>query len=112
MKHISMAMILCLEVLKPKNDMVTTETSIPDGNGRVIKVNVWGKIASVNCSNGWFPRQVAQEMALQKINIEDTPLPDSQNELICKVNILGYTKKILKAKNFSQWYILLNQLVL
>ena len=76
-----------------KNDMVTTETSIPDGNGRVIKVNVWGKIASINCSNGWFPRQVAQEMALQKINIEDTPLPDSQNELICKVNILGYTKK-------------------
>ena len=76
-----------------KNDMVTTETSIPDGNGRVIKVNVWGKIASINCSNGWFPRQVAQEMALQKINIEDTPLPDYQNELICKVNILGYTKK-------------------
>ena len=76
-----------------KNDMVTTQTSIPDGNGKIIKVNVWGKIASINCSNEWFPRQAAQEMAFQNINIEDTPLPTSRDELICKVNILGYTKQ-------------------
>ena len=76
-----------------KNDMVTTQTSIPDGTGKIIKVNVWGKIASINCSNEWFPRQAAQEMAFQNINVEDTPLPTSRDELICKVNILGYTKQ-------------------
>ena len=76
-----------------KNDMVTTQTSIPDGNGKIIKVNVWGKIASINCSNEWFPRQAAQEMAFQNINVEDTPLPTSRDELICKVNILGYTRQ-------------------
>ena len=80
-----------------KNDMVTTQTSIPDGNGKIIKVNVWGKIASINCSNEWFPRQAAQEMAFQNINIEDTPLPTSRDELICKVNISVIQNRMTKS---------------
>ena len=75
-----------------KGDIITTETNIPDGNGRIIKVTVWGKIMSIDCSNEWFPRQAAQELANEDIDIRDTILPTTRDELICKVNILGYTK--------------------
>ena len=46
-----------------KGDIVATETNVPDGNGKIISVTVWGKIMSIDCSNEWFPRQAAQELA-------------------------------------------------
>ena len=75
-----------------KGDIVATETNVPDGNGKIISVTVWGKIMSIDCSNEWFPRQAAQELANEDIDIRDTILPTTRDELICKVSILGYTK--------------------
>ena len=76
-----------------KGDIVTTQTNIPDGNGNVISATVWGKISNIESYNQFFPREAAQELTNENIDISETILPTTRDELICKVVILGYTKE-------------------
>lgn len=76
-----------------KGDIVTTQTNIPDGNGNVISATVWGKISSIESYNQFFPREAAQELTNENIDISETILPTTRDELICKVVILGFTKE-------------------
>ena len=75
-----------------KGDIVTTESKVPKGDGKVVPVTVWGKITSIDSSNIFFPREAAQELTNEDINIQDTILPNTRDELLCKVLILGYTE--------------------
>ena len=76
-----------------KGDIVTTQTNIPDGNGNVVSATVWGKISNIESYNQFFPREAAQELTNENIDISETILPTTRDELICKVVILGYTKE-------------------
>ena len=77
-----------------KGDIVCTQTKIPSDidENKIIEVTVWGKITSIDSFNQFFPREAAQELTNENINIADTILPTTRDELICNVNILGYTK--------------------
>ena len=75
-----------------KGDIVTTQTNVPDGNGNIISATVWGKISSIESYNQFFPREAAQELTNEDIDISDTILSTTRDELICRVVILGYTK--------------------
>ena len=77
-----------------KGDIVTTESKVPTGEGNIIPVTVWGKIMSIESSNQFFPREAAQELTNENIDIRDTILPTTRDELICRVLILGYTKNL------------------
>ena len=76
-----------------KGDIITTESKIPSSEGNVIPVTVWGKISSIESSNAFFPTEAAQELTNENIDIRDTILPMTRDELICKVIILGFTFK-------------------
>ena len=56
-------------------------------------MTVWGKISSIESSNAFFPTEAAQELTNENIDIRDTILPMTRDELICKVIILGFTFK-------------------
>jgi len=75
-----------------KGDIVTTESRVPSSEGKIIPVTVWGKISTIESSNAFFPTEAAQELTNEDIDIRDTILPTTRDELICKVIILGYTK--------------------
>ena len=66
-----------------KGDIVTTESKVPKGEGNIIPVTVWGKIMSIESSNQFFPREAAQELTNENIDIRDTILPTTRDELIC-----------------------------
>ncbi|MDC3013754.1 ATP-binding protein, partial [bacterium] len=76
-----------------KGDIITTESKIPSSEGNVVPVTVWGKISSIESSNVFFPTEAAQELTNEGIDIRDTILPSTRDELICKVIILGFTLK-------------------
>ena len=76
-----------------KGDIVTTESKIPSSEGNVVPVTVWGKISSIESSNVFFPTEAAQELTNENIDIRNTILPTTRDELICKVIILGFTLK-------------------
>mgnify|MGYP003310428024 CR=1 FL=1 len=76
-----------------KGDIITTESKIPSSEGNVVPVTVWGKISSIESSNAFFPTEAAQELTNEGIDIRDTILPSTRDELICKVIILGFTLK-------------------
>ena len=65
---------------------------MPSSEGKIIPVTVWGKISTIESSNAFFPTEAAQELTNEDIDIRDTILPTTRDELICKVIILGYTK--------------------
>ena len=75
-----------------KGDIVTTESRVPSSEGKIIPVTVWGKISTIESSNALFPTEAAQALTNEDIDIRDTILPTTRDELICKVIILGYTK--------------------
>ena len=75
-----------------KGDIITTESKIPSSEGNVVPVTVWGKITPIESTNGWLPPEGRQELTNEDIDIRDTILPTTRDELICKVVILGYTK--------------------
>ena len=75
-----------------KGDIITTESKIPSSEGNVVPVTVWGKISSIESSNVFFPTEAAQELTNENIDIRDTILPNTKDELRCKVIILGYTE--------------------
>ena len=77
-----------------KGDIVTTESKVPTEEGKVVPVTVWGKITSIESTNQFFPREAAQELTNSNIDIRDTILPTTRDELICKVLILGYTNNL------------------
>jgi len=96
----------CLKNFKAKKgDIVTTDTKIPNDEGEIITVKVWGKIMSINRSNMFFPNEAAQELTNEDIDIRNTILPMTKDELICRVQILGYThindKEKLKLKSLN-----------
>ena len=76
-----------------KGDIITTESKIPSSEGNVVPVTVCGKISSIESSNAFFPTEAAQELTNEGIDIRDTILPSTRDELICKVIILGFTLK-------------------
>ena len=76
-----------------KGDIITTESKVPSSEGKIEEVTVWGKISSIESSNVFFPTEAAQELTNENINIRDTILPTTRDELICKVIILGFTLK-------------------
>ena len=76
-----------------KGDIITTESKIPSSEGNIVPVTVWGKISSIESSNAFFPTEAAQELTNENIDIRDTILPTTRDELICKVIILGFTLK-------------------
>ena len=76
-----------------KGDIITTESKIPSSEGNVVPVTVWAKISSIESSNAFFPTEAAQELTNEGIDIRDTILPSTRDELICKVIILGFTLK-------------------
>ncbi len=76
-----------------KGDIITTESKIPSSEGNVVPVTVWGKISSIESSNVFFPTEAAQELTNENIDIRNTILPTTRDELICKVIILGFTLK-------------------
>ena len=39
-----------------KGDIITTESKIPSSEGNVVPVTVWGKISSIESSNGFSTR--------------------------------------------------------
>ena len=75
-----------------KGDIVTTDSKVPSSEGKIIPVTVWGKISTIESKNAFFPTEAAQELTNEDIDIRDTILPTTRDELICKVVILGYTK--------------------
>ncbi len=75
-----------------KGDIVTTSSRLPSAEGKIIQVTVWGKISSIERYNAFFPVEAAQELTNEEIDIRDTILPNTKDELRCKVIILGYTE--------------------
>ena len=47
---------------------------------------------SIDVIINFFPREAAQELTNENIDIRDTILPTTRDELICNVAILGYTR--------------------
>ena len=47
---------------------------------------------SIDSYNQFFPREAAQELTNENIDIRNTILPTTRDELICNVAILGYTR--------------------
>ncbi len=76
-----------------KGDIITTESKVPSSEGKIEEVIVWGKISSIESSNVFFPTEAAQELTNENIDIRETILPTTRDELICKVIILGFTLK-------------------
>ena len=77
-----------------KGDIVTTETKIPSNviDDKTEKVTVWGKIIEIVTRNEFFPREAAQSLTDDNIDIRDTILSTTKDEIICKVHILGFTR--------------------
>ena len=75
-----------------KGDIVTTSSRLPSAEGKIIQVTVWGKISSIERYNAFFPVEAAQELTNEEIDIRDTILPNTKDELRWKVIILGYTE--------------------
>ena len=88
-----------------KGDIITTESKIPSSEGNIVPVTVWGKISSIESSNAFFPTEAAQELTNENIDIRDTILPTTRDELICKVIILGFTFRFVINSEIN-WNIL------
>ena len=74
-----------------KGDIIATEAQIPSGNGNVINVIVWGRIADIYSYNDFLPNEATKALTEKEINIEDTILPMTTNDAICIVKNIGYT---------------------
>jgi DNA helicase HerA-like ATPase len=73
-------------------DIVCVKMSIPsDDYMDTCKVFVWGRIVSIDRYNPFFPFEAAQELGENGINILDTVLSTSRDQLQAKVLVLGYT---------------------
>ena len=61
-----------------KGDIVTTETKIPSNviDDKTEKVTVWGKIIEIVTRNEFFPREAAQSLTDDNIDIRDTRVRD------------------------------------
>ena len=75
-----------------KGDIIAAEAKLPTGEGKVIDVIVWGRIAEIISSNDFLPNEATKELTEENINIQDTILPLTKNDSICMVKNLGYTK--------------------
>lgn len=75
--------IVCVKMDIPSDDYIATRS-----------VLVWGRIVSIDRYNPFFPFEAAQELGENGINILDTVLSNSRDQLQAKVLVLGYTNEV------------------
>lgn len=74
--------IVCVKMDIPSDDYVSTR-----------RVLVWGRVVTIDRYNPFFPFEAAQELGENGINILDTVLSNSRDQLQAKVIVLGYTNE-------------------
>lgn len=74
--------IVCVKMLVPTEDYVSTK-----------QVLVWGRVVSIERYNPFFPFEAAQELGENGINIIDTVLSNTRDQLQARVLVLGYTNE-------------------
>jgi len=74
--------IVCVKMLIPTEDYISTK-----------QVLVWGRVVSIERYNPFFPFEAAQELGENGINIIDTVLSNSRDQLQARVLVLGYTNE-------------------
>lgn len=75
-------------------DIVAVRMSIPSDNYEsTMPVYVWGRIVSIDRYNPFFPFEAAQELSENGINLIDTVLSTSKDQLQATVLVLGFTKE-------------------
>lgn len=73
-------------------DIIAVKMSIPTENyNSTQKVFVWGRITNIDRYNPFFPFEAAQELGENGINIVDTILSNSRDQLQANVLVLGYS---------------------
>jgi uncharacterized protein len=73
-------------------DIVCVKMNIPsDDYNSTRQVLVWGRITKIERYNPFFPFEAAQELGENGIDILDTVLSNSRDQLQAKVLVLGYT---------------------
>ncbi|GAB1157863.1 ATP-binding protein [Paenibacillus illinoisensis] len=74
--------IVCVKMLIPSEDYISTK-----------QVLVWGRVVSIERYNPFFPFEAAQELGENGINIIDTVLSNTRDQLQARVLVLGYTNE-------------------
>lgn len=74
--------IVCVKMLIPTEDYISTK-----------QVLVWGRVVSIERYNPFFPFEAAQELGENGINIIDTVLSNTRDQLQARVLVLGYTNE-------------------
>ncbi|ERM19947.1 ATP-binding protein [Brevibacillus laterosporus] len=74
--------IVCVKMLVPTEDYISTKL-----------VLVWGRVVSIDRYNPFFPFEAAQELGENGIDIIDTVLSNSRDQLQAKVLVLGCTNE-------------------
>ncbi|MCY8673437.1 ATP-binding protein [Bacillus haynesii] len=73
-------------------DIVALKMRIPSEDYKATKqVYVWGRISSIERVNPFFPFEAAQELSDTGINLIDTVLSNTRDQLQASVIVLGYT---------------------
>jgi len=76
-------------------DLVTVDTNIPadDKNGARKKVKVWGRITGLQRYNPFLPAEAGAELADEGLDLLDTVLSNSRDQIEGTVLVLGRTTK-------------------
>ncbi|MFE0625222.1 ATP-binding protein [Priestia aryabhattai] len=75
-------------------DIVAIRMRIPTENYESTKlVLVWGRITTIDRFNPFFPFEAAQELSENGVNLIDTVLSNSRDQLQASVLVLGYTNE-------------------
>ncbi|MDY3562680.1 ATP-binding protein [Gemmata sp. JC673] len=74
-------------------DLVAVKMDVPssDYRGKNPTIYVWGRVTNITRYNPFFPYEAAQELAEEGLNLRDTILSDSRDQLEATVLILGCT---------------------
>lgn len=73
-------------------DLVSVEMDIPAGEGDTPQVvNVWGRIVELSRYNPFLPAEAGQELAAEGLELTDTVLSISRDQIEGKAIVLGYT---------------------
>src|SRR5262245_12077167 len=73
-------------------DLVSVEMDIPYGDGDAAQnVDVWARIVELDRYNPFLPAEAGQELAEEGLELTDTVLSISRDQIEGKAIVLGYT---------------------
>lgn len=72
-------------------DIISVPLEVPRWEGGTQEIMVWARITDISRFNPFFPFEAAQELANQEIDIRDTVLSNSRDQLEASALILGCT---------------------